>query len=468
MTIINNRKNMKKIIIFALILAFSFGLLGLNQALAADYIYLSNVNVNNITTSSATINWNSNIGGTSEVRYATSWYNLDYAGWTTTESYFSSRTYHNAWLSVLNASTQYFFEVRTSTASTAATYRGSFYTANSYNHQNITISNVQIQELTDDSVTIYWTSDIPGTSEFRYATSWDGLNNYSWTMAEQYSSSRYNHYARIYGLNPNTWYAYEIKTADTNGNYGTYRDSFTTRNYNYDNVVISNARILEVRDNSVRIAWNTNIGADSQVRYATSWGALDYAGWTTTESYSSSRTYHEANIYGLNPGTWYAYEIRSVSNYGVSATYRDSFTTKPAYNNERISMNFNIKWGYIHGNPHREASKKDYSGSVYAGDPSDAQIDFVRLIKFENHDGGVSAWSNPVSWNSKIFNLWDGIVVRVKADRDEPITVATARCSITKTADEWSRIGTAAVNCGGDHQTLEVAVNSANIMRVNK
>lgn len=101
-----------------------------------------------------------------------------------------------------------------------------------------------------------------------------------------------------------------------------------------------------------------------------------------------------------------------------------------------IEFTMDARWGFVRGNPDSDKIEKIYDGEIYANSYVLAKIRLQKTLLFEKHDA-LKSETNPVSWDSKIYNHWDGVMVNVKAKTNAEITVRVPRGKITKTAQEW-------------------------------
>jgi hypothetical protein len=123
--------------------------------------------------------------------------------------------------------------------------------------------------------------------------------------------------------------------------------------------------------------------------------------------------------------------------------------------NDTVRFVLTAKWGFVRGNPDRDKTKKDYSGSISASNPANAKIRLVKRLLWERHDK-ITSKANPVSWTSLIYGHWDGVRVAVTAKANEIITVKTTKGSISKTAKEWYNLSSPEVVDFGNNEILVV------------
>ena len=282
---------------------------------------ISNPNVGNITSNSATITWTTNESASGRVYYGTSSNANQY-----NSSSNSLNTSHSILLTGLNANTTYYYRIQATDSAgnmrEAGTY--SFSTSSNVIIDNTppTINNVNITNITSNSATITWTTNESATGRVYYGTS---------SNANQYNSSsnswNTSHSIQISGLNANTTYYFRVQATDSSGNMGeagVY--SFgTSSNVIIDNTPpnINNVNVTGISSSGATITWTTNENATGRVYYGTSSNANQYN--TSSNSLSTSQS---IQLTGLNSNTTYYYRIQATDaagNMREAGTY--SFTT---------------------------------------------------------------------------------------------------------------------------------------------
>jgi len=162
--------------------------------------------------------------------------------------------------------------------------------------------------ITENSVTITWTTDEPATSQVKYGIS--SIEEFSTIDDTTLVTS---HSVSIHGLSPGTTYQYRPIYRDAAGNLpniGTYM--FTTTGSAADTTapVISNVHTVYTYSDNTQITWTTDDPSDSAVRYGTIPGSYDVfssfgcdAGGNVTE--------HCIYLSGLTADTTYYYKVES-------------------------------------------------------------------------------------------------------------------------------------------------------------
>ena len=179
------------------------------------------------------------------------------------------------------------------------------------------ISSVQNTSITNQSVTISWSTNIAANETLRYGTTTALLNSSS------NASFGTSHSRTLSGLTNNTRYYYNITACNSGGNCstnGTY--NFTTLQNSNPAPVISSVQNGSVTNVSAVLTWLTDIAANSSVRYGTTLALLNS---TVNASFGTN---HSVLLTGLVNNTRYYYNITACNSYGncsTNGTY--NFTT---------------------------------------------------------------------------------------------------------------------------------------------
>lgn len=178
---------------------------------------ISNVQVINITETSATVTWDTDETADSAVDYGlTVSYEIG------TESSTSLVTDHSIDLIGLSPATLYHFQVRSADLDANET-TASGYSFTTLDDTPPVISNIQVVDITETSARITWETDEPATSVVNY-----GLDA---TYGTELSDSALvtEHSIIVTGLDPGTLYHFKVGSADDSGNYAESGDeTFTT------------------------------------------------------------------------------------------------------------------------------------------------------------------------------------------------------------------------------------------------
>ncbi len=269
---------------------------------------LENVNVTNITSTSARISWTTVEAGTSQVEYGTS------TGYGYIEPLLpyplSYNTVHQVDLVNLNPQTTYNFRIRCADAAgNLATFRNfTFTTADTIAPY---ISGINVTNLTATSATVVWITNEPADSTVNYGP----FIPYGATATNTARSTA--HAITLTGLLENLTYNFQVSSTDAAGNT-TVSDNYSFSTLDRTPPDITNV-VATALESSVTITWDTDEEATSKVE----WGLTTTYG-NTVEVPGSRTMNHTVVVSGLQPFTRYQYRVRS----------------KDALGNERISPNY--------------------------------------------------------------------------------------------------------------------------------
>ncbi|MBI4404051.1 MAG: S8 family serine peptidase [Deltaproteobacteria bacterium] len=276
---------------------------------------ISNIEVSNILSSSASISWN-----TDELSDTEIWYGL-------TES---SLTYHLSnvtlvfpqhWINLSNliSDTQYFYRVisRDSSGNIAQSEVLTFRTLDVTPPR---ISNVRPTVITGHSAQIVWNTDEDTNSMIEYGTT--TAYGSSTGLDPQFVKA---HAMELSGLTSETTYHYRIVARDTAGNEAKSAD-FILVTLDVTAPQISNVQPF-ISGNSATISWNTNELSNSEITYGMNPDAI-------TLRYSDPSLVfpkHEITVSNLRPGSDYFFQLSSKDLSGnVARTNSIMFSTKLA------------------------------------------------------------------------------------------------------------------------------------------
>ncbi|MFQ5592534.1 MAG: DUF6259 domain-containing protein [Anaerolineae bacterium] len=184
--------------------------------------------------------------------------------------------------------------------------------------QSPVIENVQVVDVTDKTATVAWTvsGDATGWVEYGLDQSYGRTSDYPTTLGNQQVT--------LTNLQPDTTHHFRIAAKDLAGNTAATGDfTFTTEPLDVTPPTFSNVTFSEPTDTSVRVSWDTDEPATTQIEYGTT-----TAYGNTTPLISTLTLTHTQVISGLLPGT--AYHLRLLGqdlngNAGASSDF--SFTT---------------------------------------------------------------------------------------------------------------------------------------------
>ncbi len=275
---------------------------------------ISNVVVSNVTSGSATINWNSNEGGMTQIRYGTT---TSYGSAVNVAGSIGS---NQSVLGGLSSNTLYHYKIVSVDAAGNQSVSGDFTFTTGPSGSDTSapvVSGVSISALGSSQATINWTTNEPASSTIRYGTTTSyGL--------EVTSSLVTSHHQTLVGLSANTMYHYQIVSRDASGNVSVSGDfTFTTStSADVTGPTISNIVVAATGENRVLITWQTNEPATSKVYYGTTPPLL------TSSGNMSLETSHSIALTNLIDGRYY-YVIESVDASGnVTQTSQFSFMSE--------------------------------------------------------------------------------------------------------------------------------------------
>ncbi|MEI6480529.1 MAG: fibronectin type III domain-containing protein, partial [bacterium] len=183
-------------------------------------------------------------------------------------------------------------------------------------------SSVSSSDINTTGATITWTSNKFSNSVVYYiATStYPGDVKTSYIGTIGVPSIVTSHSVKLSGLTPGTKYYFIVESTDSSGNIGHSSDStftFTT----LPGPAITNVRNIEVQNNQAKIAWDTNIPADSTVIYSVN---PDLKDPQIVSSLTPFVTDHRVTISNLTPGVQYYYFVKSVDEQNNIATNKNT------------------------------------------------------------------------------------------------------------------------------------------------
>lgn len=298
---------------------------------------ISNVRATNITSTSATILWDTNEPADSQVEYC-----LDQNRCGVNTALDTNRTLsHSVNLTGLTPATYYNYWVKSRDAAGNLRTRGYFLfttlntttstptptpaitrtptpTVAPGDEISPVISNVQIINITRTSATVTWDTDEP--ADTRIGICLLGVICYSAITNPTMTTS---HSADLVGLRAGTRYSFRARSSDPNGNQGVSELlSFETS----PGLLITNIAVSGITQTSAIISWDTNYPANSSVNlctfiffcYSTSGAIIDPAFVLN----------HSMSVTNLQAGRRYYYRIISREDSGYTARARiASFTT---------------------------------------------------------------------------------------------------------------------------------------------
>ena len=273
---------------------------------------ISGVTVTAITTTSATINWSTDQGSSTQVSYGTT------TGYGLLSGLNNALvTTHSVTLTGLVAGTTYNFAPLSTntTGGSAAVANHTFATTGVAGPPVISV--VGASGVNSTSATITWTTDQPASTQVSYGTTLAyGLQS---TLVVTPLTS---HSVTLIGLTPGTLYNYSPLSTNTQGAALSTNFIFTT-NSAVAGPTVSNVSFWGITGNSAVVTWSTDQLADTSLEYGIS-AAL---GLTTSVQPALSAS-HGVTLTGLLGNTTYYFRGKSTnSGGGVGYSTIYSFTT---------------------------------------------------------------------------------------------------------------------------------------------
>lgn len=118
-----------------------------------------------------------------------------------------------------------------------------------------------------------------------------------------------------------------------------------------------------------------------------------------------------------------------------------------------------VRWGNVLEEPtYRE--KTDYNGSISLTGQS-GRVSLVREMQFEKHNEDcdkILTKFPTVSWQSCIYNHWDGVKVLVSGQASDILTIQTTQGNLTKTVKEFYQTRTPIIQNLNNNQEIVVKI----------
>ena len=195
-----------------------------------------------------------------------------------------------------------------------------------------------------EEVTIIWTTDKPTTSQVKYSTDTNNLDN---TTTED-TALNTTHYVHITKLKPNTKYFYQVVSTDKYGNKKVDETKyFITSQTGLGSPKISAVETTDITLSSAIISWDTTVVATSVIEY----GPDSSYGSKIEDQSLGSTTKHLIRLKDLKEGVKYHYRVQGLSTTGAQVSSDDyvfTVLTKPTLSNILIkdisSINAVVSW----------------------------------------------------------------------------------------------------------------------------
>jgi hypothetical protein len=270
---------------------------------------ITNVTVSGITTTGATITWNTDQAATTQVNYGAT---TSYGSSSPLNS--SLQTSHSVTLTGLTPGTTYDYDVvsTNSSGTSSGTSTNYTFTTTAIIGTPPAITNIQTS-VTSTTATITWTTDQAANSAISGTVTKAPDSNYVMS-----------HSVTLTGLTAGTTYNFSVVSTNAGGLTTTSPTStFTTTAANATAPFVGYVAFWGVNNSGVTISWSTDLAANTQLNYGTtpSLGTLTPLQGGLTNS-------HGVVLTGLASGTTYYFVAQSTGANGAtgySTTY--SFTT---------------------------------------------------------------------------------------------------------------------------------------------
>ena len=288
---------------------------------------ISDVSIASLTSSTATVNWTTEEVANGEVEYGTT---PSYGSTTPLDSALSMN--HSTVLSGLTPDTLYHYRITSSdqVGNTVISPDNTFTTevivgagaGSGSVSASAVISGIETAEVTFNSVTIAWQTDLPSDSQVEYGDS--SLFGQSTTLSSTLSTS---HSVTISGLSPNTNYYFRVKSKPVGITIATVSSNHDFNTLSEPAPVVVAANITAVssapaNSTSTTISATTDLITTLQVQY----GVTTEYGQTYTDSVSAIN--HSIILNNLFPGTVYQYRVKATDAEGnIIYSENYSFTT---------------------------------------------------------------------------------------------------------------------------------------------
>jgi len=279
---------------------------------ATDLPIISDVSVDNITETSATINWTVNETG----NFTLAWgqegtYELgDAVGG-------PSSGQRSVSIGGLEASNLYNYRItERDLDDNSRDYYNEFSTIDLT--APLFIAGPFANNITASSASIRWTTDELSTSKVYYRSG----ASYPEGETSLDSSLVLQHVVPVSSLSGNTQYFYKVQSIDSAGNTGESAEtSFTTLDVSAPALVISNIQSGNIGDTSGRITWETTNFGNSVVRYSNVANDITGNGTNYQEAFGNSNTkFHTGDLNNLLPDTLYYFRPYTTDDYNQTAS----------------------------------------------------------------------------------------------------------------------------------------------------
>ncbi|MBI2064619.1 MAG: IPT/TIG domain-containing protein [Candidatus Yanofskybacteria bacterium] len=282
---------------------------------------ISNIRVSNITTSGATVLWDTNELANGQIEICPSLTRCS----NNTPLISGLTTAHVVNLSGLTADTRYYIWIKSRDGA------GNLATSGALTFKTLiiltptptpsptppslpVISNIQVINITRDSATVTWDTNRPADSMVTKCL----IRVFCTKILSQDPNLNRTHSFNISGLSANKSQYLQIASGDASERSSAYVPVFKT----LPGLLISNININVART-SVTVTWDTNYPANSRLKVC----RLPFFCSGVTMSEPSFTMPHSVTATGLTPGTRYYYQVQSVDTAGYTADSQNIYIT---------------------------------------------------------------------------------------------------------------------------------------------
>ena len=267
------------------------------------------INVTNLTSTSATINWTTDQPSTGMVNYGTT---TSYASSTPVIS--TPTVAHAVNLTGLAPNTTYnFAAISVGLMGVQSTSTNQSFTTAPPNTTAPSVNSVASFAVTHASAMVSWSTNVPANTVLAYGTT-PALGQLTPVQAALSAG----HQVTLTGLSPGTTYYFAAISTDEGGASGySNPHSLTTAGAASPGPVISNVASSNLTATAATITWTTDVPSSSLVNYGTS------TNYGLSVPDSSLTKAHSVTLTGLAPGTRYVFQVVSASPAGVSSLGAD-------------------------------------------------------------------------------------------------------------------------------------------------
>ncbi|MDQ7815378.1 MAG: carboxypeptidase regulatory-like domain-containing protein [Patescibacteria group bacterium] len=179
------------------------------------------------------------------------------------------------------------------------------------------VYNIQVINITSNSVTVTWLTDVLANSTVQFGTDFSYASG---TVSD--ATYTLSHSINLSGLTPSTLYHFIVSSTDQASLSTTSADQTFTTSGDLTLPVISNVHVVNITDTSAIIVWDTDEPANSTVDYGIT------SGYGQVETLAGYVTTHAVPISGLQEGTLYHFKVTSSDVANNSTSTEDyTFTT---------------------------------------------------------------------------------------------------------------------------------------------